>query len=101
MKNLIRRTVILFAAAVVLITVSTLHAQAPDPEPALVAPEHSGGGSFNLQPAPTPDPGLLQPLVDGLTGKYGWLTTVLLAISSLRILFKPLMLVVENTVKND
>ena len=34
-------------------------------------------------------------------GKYGWLTTVLLAIGSLRILFKPIMLVVENTLKND
>src|SRR5947208_13160682 len=52
-------------------------------------------------PSSAVDPGVLQPLVDGLLGKYGWLTTVLLAIGSLRILFKPVMLVVENTVKND
>src|SRR5882724_13161688 len=53
-------------------------------------------------PAALPiDPGVLQPFLDGLLGKYGWLTTVLLAIGSLRILFKPVMLVVENTVKND
>ncbi|HEV8182639.1 MAG TPA: hypothetical protein VGQ61_09730, partial [Candidatus Angelobacter sp.] len=42
-----------------------------------------------------------QPVIDGLLGKYGWLTTVLLAIGSLRILFKPVMLVVENALKND
>ena len=40
-------------------------------------------------------------MVDGLCGKYGWVTTVLLAIGSLRILFKPIMLVVENALKND
>lgn len=47
------------------------------------------------------DPGVFQPFLDGLLGKYGWLTTVLLAIGSLRILFKPIMLVVENALKND
>src|SRR5438477_3708932 len=47
------------------------------------------------------DPGVLQPLLDGLAGKYGWLTTVLLVMGSLRILFKPIMLVVENALKND
>lgn len=54
-------------------------------------------------PAPIPglDPGVFQPFLDGLMGKYGWLTTVLLAIGSLRILFKPIMLVVENTLKNN
>ena len=46
-------------------------------------------------------PGVLTPLIDGLLGKYGWLTTVLLAIGSLRILFKPIMLVLENALKND
>ena len=49
----------------------------------------------------SPDPSSLQPVLDGLLGKYGWLTTVLLAIGSLRILFKPIMLVVENALKND
>ena len=53
-----------------------------------------------VPPVPV-DPGVLQPFFDGLLGKYGWLTTVLLAIGSLRILFKPLMLVVENALKND
>ena len=78
----------LVAALVVtatLLTLPTLHAQTvPDP----VA-------------APALDPGVFQPFLDGLVGKYGWLTTVLLAIGSLRILFKPIMLVVENTVKNN
>ena len=52
-------------------------------------------------PPPPVDPGVLQPLLDGLAGKYGWLTTVLLAIGSLRILFKPIMLVIENALSND
>src|SRR5438445_12951417 len=47
------------------------------------------------------DPGVFQPLLDGLAGKYGWLTTVLLVMGSLRVLFKPIMLVVENALKND
>jgi len=51
--------------------------------------------AFGLQPS------ALQSLLDGLLGKYGWLTTVLLVIGSLRILFKPLMLVIENALKND
>ena len=38
-------------------------------------------------------------LIDGLLGKYGWLTTVILVIGSLRILFKPVMLAIENYVK--
>src|SRR5207244_7201968 len=57
------------------------------------------------QPLATPEPSVggsaLQSLLDGLAGKYGFLTTVLLAIGSLRILFKPIMLVVENALKND
>ena len=44
---------------------------------------------------------MFAPLLDGLLGKYGWLTTVLLAVGSFRILFKPIMLVLENAVKND
>jgi len=53
-------------------------------------------------PPPAPiDTGLIQPVVDGLLGHYGWLTTVLLVIGSLRILFKPVMLVLENALKND
>ncbi len=47
------------------------------------------------------DPGVIQPLLDGLLGKYGWLTTFLLITGSLRILFKPLMLVIENALKSD
>ena len=64
----------------------TVLAQTNDP---LAATEPGVGG------------GILQPLLDGLLGKYGWLTTVLLAIGALRILFKPIMLVVENALKND
>src|SRR5947207_5068037 len=41
----------------------------------------------------------LQPLLDGLLGKYGWLTTVILVVGSLRLLFKPVMLAIENYVK--
>ena len=73
--------------AVTLLTLPTLHAQ-------LAAPEPGVGGTL-------PAPGVFQPFVDGLLGHYGWLTTVLLAIGSLRILFKPIMLVVENALKND
>ena len=86
----------LVAALVVtatLLTLPTLHAQTV-PAP-LAAPELGVGGALPL------DPGVFQPFLDGLVGKYGWLTTVLLAIGSLRILFKPIMLVVENTVKNN
>src|SRR5437763_1237725 len=64
---------------------------APDPSSILNSPS-----SF-----PAAAPGVLTPLLDGLLGKYGWLTTVLLAIGSLRILFKPVMLVLENALKND
>jgi hypothetical protein len=41
----------------------------------------------------------LQPLVDGLAGKYGWITTVILVIGCLRVLFKPVMLAIESYVK--
>ena len=72
------------AAPLVFLALPALHAQpsAPSPQPAV-------------------DPGVLQPLLDGLAGKYGFLTTVLLAIGSLRILFKPIMLAVENALKSD
>ena len=50
-------------------------------------------------PASAPDPNPLQPLIDGLAGKYGWLTTVVLLIGSLRILFKPIMLAIDNYVR--
>jgi hypothetical protein len=43
----------------------------------------------------------LEPLLDGLAGKYGWLTTVILCVGSLRILFKPLMLALENALQSD
>jgi hypothetical protein len=66
------------------------------PTAPLAASEPGGGGG-----SPGLDPGVFQPFVAGLLGKYGWLTTVLLAIDSLRILFKPIMLVVENALKND
>ena len=37
-----------------------------------------------------------QPLLDGLIGKYGWMTSVVLVIGSLRVLFKPVMLAIEK-----
>ena len=77
-----------------LLTLPTLHAQTlpvpPDPS------------AFSPPPSALPvDRGVFAPFLAGLLGKYGWLTTVLLAIGSLRILFKPIMLVVENALKND
>ena len=63
----------------------------------------TGDPSSVISPPSTPplDPGVFAPFLAGLAGKYGWLTTVLLAIGSLRILFKPIMLVVENALKNN
>jgi hypothetical protein len=52
-----------------------------------------------LDPGGPADPNPLQPLLDGLLGKYGWLTTVILVIGTLRLLFKPVMLTLENYVK--
>jgi hypothetical protein len=43
----------------------------------------------------------LEPLLDGLAGKYGWLTTVILCVGSLRILCKPLMVALENALQSD
>src|SRR5258707_13822440 len=82
------------ATCLAMLALATVHAQTAGPVP--------DPSSIIQNPSSIPvDPGVLQPLLDGLLGKYGWLTTVLLAIGSLRILFKPVMLVVENTVKND
>jgi len=92
--RLLRLTVLPLLLAGSLLAVATLHAQTPAP-----APDRSS--VLSPQSSVPVDPGPLQPVIDGLVGKYGWLTTVLLAIGSLRILFKPVMLVVENSVKND
>ena len=43
----------------------------------------------------------LEPVLEGLSGKYGWLTTVLLAVGALRILIKPLMLALEHALQSD
>ena len=87
MKSPIRRITLIrpMVVAAALLTLLTLAIQAQTPTAA----------------APGLDAGVFAPFLDGLAGKYGWLTTVLLAIGSLRILFKPIMLVVENTLKND
>ncbi len=92
-------TLLMLLTLAIAATVPTLHAQTPP----LAAPEPGVGGSSILQnPSSLPvDPGVFAPFLAGLLGKYGWLTTVLLAIGSLRILFKPIMLVVENALKND
>ena len=42
----------------------------------------------------------ISPLVEGLLGKFGWITQVVLVIGSLRILFKPLMAAVHNYADN-
>jgi hypothetical protein len=53
----------------------------------------------------TPDPsvasGFLQGLVDAVSGKYGWVVTLVTVIGSLRVLLKPIMTVVEGVVAND
>src|ERR1041384_4715513 len=64
---------------------------------ALIADYFCGSAQAQTNLATAPDPSVtalspLQPLLDGLAGKYGWLTMVILLIGSLRILFKPLML---------
>ncbi|EEF62081.1 hypothetical protein [Pedosphaera parvula] len=43
----------------------------------------------------------LQPVLDGIAGKYGWVATVLIVIGTLRILLKPVMTAIENAVTND
>ena len=82
-------TLLSLLAVVTLFALPTLHAQ-PISDPSTIN-----------SPPSTPSITALQPVIDGLAGKYGWLTTVLLVIGSLRILFKPVMLVLENAVKND
>src|SRR5204862_2186455 len=74
-------------------TLPALHAQT-----AALVPDPS---TLNSQPSTPSITAAFQPVIDGLAGKYGWFTTVLLAIGSLRVLFKPVMLVVENALKND
>jgi len=86
-------TLLLAATLLTLTTLPTLHAQTPVPVP--------DPSPIIQNPPSAAQAGPLTEVLDGLLGKYGWLTTVLLAIGSLRILFKPVMLVVENTVKND
>jgi len=82
---------LLSATLLTLLTLPTLHAQTPPAPPSVIQ-----------NPSSTPiDPGVIQPFVDGLLGKYGWLTTVLLAIGALRILFKPVMLALESALQND
>ena len=92
MKNLKTSAMLALLAAAALFTAVAVSAQAPVADPSSVLSPQSS--------APT-EPGPLGGVVAGLLGHYGWLTTVLLTIGSLRILFKPVMLVVENTVKND
>ena len=43
----------------------------------------------------------MEPLLEGLSGKYGWLTTMVLAVGSMRLLFKPLMLALEHALQSD
>ena len=57
---------------------------------------HAADGS-EIPPLPPDNP--LQPLLDAAAGKYGWIMKVVVVIGSLRILFKPLMLAIENFVK--
>lgn len=63
-------------------------------------------GAASAQAVDSPDPSdtilpAVEPLLEGLSGKYGWLTTVVLAVGSLRLLFKPLMLALEHALQSD
>ena len=59
----------------------------------------AGAATNNVAPLLPPDANPLQALCNGLAGNYGWLTTVVLVIGSLRIVFKPIMLALENYVR--
>ena len=64
----------------------------------------AGGAAAQMQgaTAPAADPvNALEPLIEGLAGKYGWLTTIILCVGSLRIVCKPLMLALENALHAD
>jgi hypothetical protein len=58
----------------------------PPADPALPAPPSVSANPF-------------QGLLDGLLGKYGWISTVLLVIGAMRVTFKPIMLAIESFVK--
>jgi hypothetical protein len=63
------------------------------------APALAQGAEAATVPATTPGlTGLVQPVVDTLLGKYGWLAAVVAGIGALRIVFKPLMLALESYV---
>ena len=57
---------------------------------------------FAQEPAPAAaaaqTAGALSPLVEGLLGKFGWLTQVVLVMGSLRLVFKPIMVAWHNYV---
>lgn len=63
--------------------------------------------SLHAQDAVTAPPSLagadssVQAILNALTGKYGWLVSVISAIGSIRIVFKPLMSWIESRVAND
>jgi hypothetical protein len=57
-------------------------------------------GAQDISPASATD-NPLQPVMDGLMGKYGWIATVLIVIGTLRILLKPVMTALEKAVQND
>ena len=85
--------VTILTLALITFIAKSLHAQPATPAPDAF-PSLSDPSTLSITAA-------FQPVIDGLAGKYGWLTTVLLVIGSLRILFKPVMLALENTLKND
>src|SRR5436853_407498 len=80
-------TLLTFLTFLTFLTLLTTFALA---QPAAPNPSVPDPLAFSLQPLALQSPSALQSLLDGLLGKYGWLTTVLLVIGSLRILFKPL-----------
>ncbi len=59
------------------------------------------GDTVTVFAPPNISPNPIQSFLDGLMGKYGWLTTVFLVMASARTLFKPVMTLIENNVAND
>ena len=50
--------------------------------------------------APVVSPDAVQNVIDTLAGKHGWVTCLLAAMGALRLIFKPIMMALENYVAN-
>jgi len=67
----------------------------PLPDASSAAPAIDPGSAAGLAV------GVVDSFLNGLAGKYGWITTVVMVIGTLRLLFKPIFSAIENAVAND